>query len=405
MSSKKHYLIPLITSTYVLLLLIGSTYPFTDWQWPAPGNWLNSFEHSMRYVPRSDFIINFLIYIPLGLLISILLRKQINYFPLLITSTAIATGFGLIMEALQLFIPPRAHSFIDLSMNASGAFAGALIHHFTKKHSKSGNYLRDIRYKWFRQGRYAELGLVIIGLWALSEISPLAPTIKFELIAVEYSNFTQHLFAYSGLNFFTITAFAFEIVALFLITEFILNNKTTSLFVFGVFAGVVIYLKLPVADTRLAPEYVWGLIAGIGFYFVTQKQSINSRTKLVMYALFLAYLISQLNHPPQILSENFNAFNWLPFDSDAKRINRVTELLNIAWIFLALSFFTLSIKQANVKKNGLIGLSLIGIVTLLLEWQQLTLQNTSADITDVMVAMFAWALPYFHPEIRRGGRE
>jgi len=80
----------------------------------------------------------------------------------------------------------------------------------------------------------------------------------------------------------------------------------------------------------------------------------------------------------------------------------VTEILNIAWIFLALSFFTLSIKQVMVKRNGVIGLFVVGVIAFSLEWQQQTLQNTSADITDVLIAMFAWALPYFHPEIQRG---
>lgn len=402
MTSKKHYLIPLITSTYVLLLFIGSTYPFTDWQWPNYENWLESFESSIRYIPRSDFIINFLIYVPLGIFSSILLRKRVHNRTLLITSVLLATSFAFLMETLQLFIPSRAHSFIDLSMNAMGALTGALIHHFTKKHSAMGRYLRNIRYKWFKRGRYAELGMVIIGLWALSEVSPLAPAFNFELIALDYQQLSQQIFQFSQLDIYLIIAFSFEIFALFLITELVLIDKSTSLFVFGIFAGIIIYLKLPVADISLHAEYLWGLIAGIAFYFFTQKQKKELRIKLVMYALFFAYLINQLNHPAQLSAEDFNSFNWLPFDSDAKRISRVTEILNIAWIFLALSFFTLSIKQTSIKLNGVIGLAIVTSVAFILEWQQQSLQNTSADITDVLVAMFAWTLPYFHPEIRQG---
>ena len=401
MPSRKHYLIPLITAAYVLLLFVGSIYPFTDWQWPAYESWFGSFENATRYVPRSDFIINFLIYVPLGALISIQLRDRVNYYLLLITSTVFASSVGLTLELLQLFIPSRAHSLIDLLMNASGAFIGALLHHFTKKHSALGQYLRSVRYQWFVRGRYAELGMVIIAFWALSEISPFAPTLSTEVITQDYSAFISHLFVSEKWDLFIIASFAFEIFALFLIAEFVLIDKTTSLFVFGTFAGVIIYMKIPVADIQLTPEFFWGLISGIGLYFFTQTKTIEMRTKLVMYALLCAYIINQLNHPSQI---SVDTFNWLPFDSDAERINRVTEILNISWIFLALSFFALSIKQKEIKKNGMIGLAVVGIVSLMLEWQQLTLQNTSADITDVMVAMFAWALPYFHPEIRRGVR-
>ena len=404
MTSKKHYLIPLITSAYVLLLLIGSTYPFTDWQWPNDDNWLDSFESSIRYIPRSDFIINFLIYIPLGIFISILLRKRVQSGALLITSVLVATSFAFLMETLQLFIPSRAHSFIDLSMNAMGALTGALMHHFTKKHSAMGRHLRNIRYQWFKRGRYAELGMVIIGLWALSEITPLAPAFNVEVIALDYQQLSQQLLQFSQLDLYLLIAFSFEIFALFLITELVLIRQSTSLFVFGIFAGIIIYLKLPVADINLHAEYLWGLITGIAFYFFSQKQKREQRIKLAMYALFFAYLISQLNHPAQLSAEDFNSFNWLPFDSDAKRITRVTEILNIAWIFLALSFFTLSIKQETIKLNGLIGLAIVTSIAFLLEWQQQSLQDTSADITDVLVAMFAWALPYFHPEIRQGPR-
>jgi len=402
MSPRKHYLIPIITITYILLILIGSIYPFTDWHWPTEGGWLDSFENTTRYVPRSDFIVNFLIYIPLGALASILLQNRINLYFLLLTSTCVASGIGATMELLQLFIPSRAHSLIDLSMNASGALAGALTHHFTKKHSILGKHLRQIRYKWFKKGRYSELGLVIIAIWALSELSPLAPSLDLNTIILDYNNFTKDLFNLSAWNYFSIMAFALEIFALFLIIELVLKAKSNCLIIFGAFACMIIYMKLPVADTHLSAEHFWGLIIGIALNFSLQNRTIELRTKLVMYALFLTYLINQLNHPAQLPTDSLNTFNWLPFDSDAKRINRVTEILNITWIFLALSFLTLSIKQKKLKRNGAIGLIVATIVALILEWQQQTLQNSSADITDVLVAMFAWSLPYFHPEIRKG---
>ncbi len=401
MPTKKHYLIPLITSTYLLLLLVGSLYPFTDWQWPAYENWINSFENTTRYVPRGDFIINFLIYVPLGILVSIQLRDRFHTYLLLAASALLATSAGLLMETLQLFIPSRAHSFIDLSMNASGAFVGALLHFSTQKHSSLGKRLRHIRYLWFKRGRYAELGLVIIALWALSELSPFAPTLDFKMLAFDYNHFTNGLFNTEKWDHFTIFAFALEIFALFLITEFVLIKKNSSLFVFGVFAGIIVYLKLPIADTQLMPEFFWGLMLGIALYFATHTKPQELRTKLVIYALIMAYIINQLNHPTQI---SISTFNWLPFDSDEKRLNRITELLSIAWVFLALSFFTLSIKQQATKIHGAIGLLIVGAVAFLFEWQQQTLQDASADISDILVAMFAWSLPYFHPEIRRGIR-
>jgi len=402
MSSKKHYLVPLITSAYVLVLLLGSIYPFTDWVWPINDQWLTSFESETRYVPRSDFIINVLIYVPLGLLISILLRQHIRYSFLLICSTLIASGVGLSMEFLQFFIPSRAHSFIDLMMNTLGSFTGALLHHFTKKHSTLGQQLRVIRYTWVIRGRYSELGLIVIALWALSEVSPLAPALNMNAMVHDYIMFTHHLIDSEQWQLLNIIGFGFEVFALFLVTELVLINKTGTLFIFGIFAGIILYLKIPVADINLSADHFWGLILGMALFFLTKDRKLEYRTFLVMMALIITYAIAQLNHPVHLSIQDYNTFNWLPFDSDAKRINRVTEILSITWIFLALSFFTLSLKQSDVKKNGLIGLLFVMLVTFVFEWHQQNLQDTSADITEVIIPMFAWALPYFHPEIRKG---
>jgi len=402
MSSKKHYLIPIILAAYALLLLIGSTYPFFEWQLLEFSEWFASFESETRYVPRSDFILNILIYIPLGLLISILLRTRVEGSLLLVYSSLIAAGFALGMELIQSFIPSRAHSFIDLLMNSIGSFAGALIHHVTKKHSTLGKKLRSLRYSWFMKGRYAELGMVIIALWALSEISPLAPALKVSMLLNDFALFTQGLLDVSQWQWLNILSFGFEIFVLFYITECILVNKNSTQFIFGIFAGIIIYLKIPVADIQLSPDFFWGLILGIGLYFGFKNQTTKIRILLAIGALVSTYLIHQLNYPSHSSIENYTAFNWLPFDSDAKRINRVTEILNIAWTFLALSFLTLSLKQTYIKKNGAIGLGIVIIVAFITEWQQQFLQHTSADITEVLIAVFAWALPYFHPEIRRG---
>jgi len=398
---RKHYILPVLTVIYLLLLTYGSLYPVTTWQWPEIDNWLASFEQKTRYVPRSDFIINFLIYVPLGLLLSISLKDRFAHRYLFILILLISTIISFLLENLQMFIPSRAHSFIDFGMNVTGAFVGAVLFQLTTSKTQLGQHLRKIRYRWFIEGRFVDLGLVIVGIWLLSELSPFIPSLQVQAFYETFTLLKSSLFDLSDLGYLKVLSFCLEIFALLVIAEMILKNKAATLLSFAAFAGIVLYLKIPVVDTELTAELIYGHLAGAALYFFLGTINSETRIYLAIYALVLAYIINQLNYVPIYQTEEIRPFNWMPFNNESKRIFRITEILNITWTFLAISFFILLLHPKNKSSTWVIGCCAIFVLSFTLEWQQQGLKSANADITDVLVSLFAWSVPFFHPIIRQ----
>ena len=111
---------------YILILILGSLHPIFSWQWPKHGNWLASFERETRYTPLNDLIINFLIYVPLGMLVAYIQRKKLKNWLLFFLIWLRLSALSLSIEFFQVFIPSRAQSFIDFGMNSLGAGTGVL---------------------------------------------------------------------------------------------------------------------------------------------------------------------------------------------------------------------------------------------------------------------------------------
>ena len=54
---------------YVALVIYGSLYPFSGWNWARGGLRVLLTSFSLKHAPRADLVINVAIYIPVGLLI------------------------------------------------------------------------------------------------------------------------------------------------------------------------------------------------------------------------------------------------------------------------------------------------------------------------------------------------
>ena len=242
---RKHYLIPSLTVLYLVLLSYGSIHPINSWQWPEFTNWIDSFEKETRYTPYSDLVINFLIYIPLGLFGSMLLKDKQQGFALLLLISSISSFFSLVMECLQLFIPSRAQSFVDFTMNTLGAITGGFIYLITSRQTMFGTSLVNLRKQLFARGRFSELGLIVIAIWALSELSPLAPTLTLNTIASDINHF-QFAIRNSEIDLPKLLFYSLQFFALGVIINYISKeNKSPPLLLFA-FIGVILILKIPV---------------------------------------------------------------------------------------------------------------------------------------------------------------
>ena len=157
-------------AVYVFLTVYGSLYPMTGWRLPGESHFSFLFEPFPRYWTGFDIFINIAAYIPLGFLlvtaISPLLRgKRAFLFALLA-----GMGLSLTMESLQVFLPGRVPSNIDLLTNAGGTFIGALAGVISAPHIFRDDRVHYLVHSWLHYG--SSRVLIVPAIWPLAQIYP-----------------------------------------------------------------------------------------------------------------------------------------------------------------------------------------------------------------------------------------
>lgn len=401
-SKLKNLIFPASLSLYITVLVLGSLHPLASWQWPEVTNWFSSFEKETRYTPYNDLIINFLIYIPLGLVSCIVLRKRLDNWQLFFAACFSLAILSFTIEFLQLFIPSRAQSFVDFGMNTAGAGFGVLLYFIFSRENPIGLAIHDWRYNLFARGRYIDLGLLAIAAWGMAELNPFLPVLSFEHIQTELESINTVIQDTHG--YLNLIGFALETYTIAIIVVMSLRHGHNSMLVTATFCIIVIFLKIPAYGVSTSFEQIYGLVTGLFLYFILHTNNKPVNVIFAIYAVLISFVISQLNHPLLLETHKPKPLNWIPFYFQFNRITHVREILQSLWAMSAICFLVLSYQVQNFKRIAILGLIGIGIGSFAIEWQQQKLQLTSPDITNVIISMGIWVLPFLHPAVRKALR-
>jgi len=159
-------------AAYVLLVCYGSLHRFTGWRDPGTGPFEFLFAPWPPYITAFDLAANVIAYIPLGLLGVLAAAPRLTGAKAWIAATLGGTVLSFLMEALQTYLPDRIESNVDLAANALGAALGASVATLSAKWLARHGGLYALRDELFFHGRYADLGLVLIGLWLFALLNP-----------------------------------------------------------------------------------------------------------------------------------------------------------------------------------------------------------------------------------------
>jgi VanZ family protein len=164
-----HFLVVL----YGLAIVYASLQPFSPWITPPPGTPFFLFAPWGRWT-RYDFIINAIAYAPFGFLVALVPRRGP---PLGRLSVAVAGGAAMsfAMETLQMFVPPRDASVIDLISNTTGAALGGVAAVIFARSAAAKEGMRSFRDRWFVPGRFGDLGLALLAIWLAVQVNPVIP--------------------------------------------------------------------------------------------------------------------------------------------------------------------------------------------------------------------------------------
>ena len=160
---------------YMLFIVYGSLSPFSGWR----GQGLDFSEvlrapFQLTYT-GFDAVINLLAYLPFGFLVALALRARFSALPSVILGLCIGILLSASMEYLQMYLPSRTSSNLDLLNNSAGALIGSLLAVSMTSWTWFFSRLTRWRSQLFRHGHAMDFGLALIALWMFGQVNPSLP--------------------------------------------------------------------------------------------------------------------------------------------------------------------------------------------------------------------------------------
>ena len=398
------YLVTLAT-VYGLMLVYGTLFPMTDWRAPGVSPFHLMMQKGLSNSAKSDILTNTLIYAPLGALLVLSFPARLNIAARVLLVTLISALLSLTLEYCQAYLPGRVPSFGDWLLNTCGGCAGALLALTLATNSKPGASLNRLRSMYFYPGPLANFGLVILGFWVLSQLSPLVPSLDLGNLRDGLKPLWHTLLQPRTVEWIRLAEYAFSITAIGLISSTLWRTRYLFMMQFAGLAGLVLMLKIPVIGRQLSLEALSGLIAGLCATALLHRSSDRVKHSIAAIAL-VGTVVAAGIHVPAITGKDampLFAFNWVPFRSHLSNdIIGIIDILGGIWPYLALSYIALRVSGTHRKSVAISGALAVFMMVFALEWKQQFIPGRSADVTDAIIAAAAWLAPWFYRPLTAG---
>lgn len=355
----------------VAFIAYGSLYPFhfefteqaahpllTVWRgWPLSWD---------RFIVR-DVVLNVVLYAPVGFALATLARRR--HSRAVSTAAAIAVVFALStsMELLQVYVPGRDPSSLDVLTNTIGGAIGA-----------AAAILSDRRIRGLKLRKPSAPAAIILALWALQEFYPFLPDIG----RTHVSESLHAAFNLRDLRVSDVWLGVGEWLALGAAMRFAFGHARTAWFVSLMIVGMG--AQMTIAGRNLSAwEPISAAIALLLWHFIPRGQ----HAKWFAWILGSGIILRQLE-PFYFLSVP-QGFSWIPFAAtfQSSREFSIAVVARKAFDYGATIFL---LRQAGWKY-----LSAVGLVVLVLaatEAIQTYLPGRTPEITDPALALLIAAV-------------
>lgn len=163
-----------LLAAYTLLILYVSLSPFSGWQ--EQGLTLYDVFTSPLGLTYTTFdaVLNCLAYIPFGALLALTLRSHFSSVTSMLLAIFAASALSCSMEFLQMYLPSRTSSNVDVITNSLGGLLGALL---AWSIAARAWFARIVawREELFWRARSVDFGLALTLLWMFAQINPSLP--------------------------------------------------------------------------------------------------------------------------------------------------------------------------------------------------------------------------------------
>jgi VanZ family protein len=322
--------------------------------WPA--NWT-------LYILR-DIILNVIGYVPLGLAAFLALRRR--HARGFAAGGAVALGYllSVSMELLQVYLPGRVPSLLDVLTNTLGTAAGVA---FALYFEAGIRRLAEVRAGHFRAG-----AMLLALLWAVSELYPLFPDISRSHLSQEWAMLVR----YPKFSVVEIWGNGAEWFAAGCALDAIFARMRTL----GLAAAMLcVPAQMFILDRLLTVPEIAGALLALALWRFLRREA---RARWAIWMLGSAILLRQLQ--PFYFLAVPQPFSWTPFVGtlESDRASAVVIITRKAFDYGALVW---SLRYAGVPYAyaGLAVAAMLGVT----EAIQTYLPGRTPEITDPMLAL------------------
>lgn len=388
---------------YFLLIVYGSLYPFIGWHQPPDGALEFLSAPWSRYVTRSDIITNLLVYLPFGALAARTLRFRCGPAVAFVGATLAGFALSLGLEALQSYLPMRVASRLDWLLNGLGSTLGALGAALVQGRWTPLRRLLQVRQRWFLPGVTADLGLLVLGLWALAQLIPLLLYLDPTSLQRGLWSLWRALMQPSLLHWQQLAADSLSIAGLGLLITLHARSARSLMPLYIAFVAVVLVLRIPVMSWKLTLETGVGALLGLSVALALLRAPRPLRLVLAALAILLGFALAKLAPEISLWFRPPREVNWIPFAGRMHSLSGFAELLATLWPFLALA--ALARDAGPWRQHALLGGITVALFAVALELAQQGIPGHRPDITNVLLAVAGWALPWWWQEPPRPNGE
>lgn len=160
---------------YTLFIVYASLSPFSGWREQGL-SFAEVLDMPLRLTYTAfDASANLLAYLPFGLLVCLVLRARFGATASVITALLLGVSLSAGMEYLQMYLPTRISSNMDILSNGTGTLAGALLAVGLAAQTRLVAKLTFWRGGLFHQGKEMDFGLALLALWMFGQLNPSLP--------------------------------------------------------------------------------------------------------------------------------------------------------------------------------------------------------------------------------------
>jgi len=281
---------------YALFIVYASLSPFSGWR-ERGLDFLEVLGAPLLLTYTAfDAVVNLLSYLPFGLLAGLALHARFGAATSVILGLFLGVSLSAGMEYLQMYLPARVSSNMDLLSNSAGALVGLLL--AMSVASWSWLFARLIRWRsgLFHQGKEMDFGLALLALWMFGQINPSLPMLGNVFIS-EVAHRPFAMLSPAPFNWWASGAVTLNLLMLGTLVLTLLRAPRNAVIALPVILSVVALAKFITAAVLLKSwalllwinsEAVLGMLLGMALLFAALSLS-RSAAIVSGAAVALAY--------------------------------------------------------------------------------------------------------------------